>query len=542
MFKAPLWFFMGCVLFSSALMADEKPSDVRIIIDISGSMKENDPNNLRIPALKLLIEMLPEGSRAGVWTFGKFVNMLVPLETVNDQWRSSARIQAEKINSVGLRTDISSAFEKAFWKVKLDSGFKHSVILLTDGMVDISTNSSKNKQSRQKILEKIIPLYRLQNANIHTIALSDNADKDLLEQIALETSGMHAVAHTSEELLKIFVRAFDQAVATEQLPFTDNAFQVDASVKEFTALIFRQADTAPVRLMDPDGVFHTADNKTNNIKWFSDEGYDLITVRAPKAGDWLVEAELDPENRVTIVSDMSLGINDIPTSIFAGDEIELEVWLEEHGNVIKKTEFLNLVDVELRVTAPSGRSGAKLLGEKGVPSDGVYRENLKKLRKKGDYQIRVRVEGKTFSRQRLLRVSMVEPISVTQTEDPENNTRQILVNPSSPNIDSDASRIMAKITGPDQHSIIKALPLDDDSQGWGLTLDPTKGDGEYSVTLTIKGKTKGGREFKLSPEPITLVFPVPLPVAPETSNSDELSGIDEASIEPSVPPIAEPEI
>ena len=47
------------------------PPDVRLVIDVSGSMKQNDPNNLRQPAVELLVQLLPEGSKAGVWTFGK---------------------------------------------------------------------------------------------------------------------------------------------------------------------------------------------------------------------------------------------------------------------------------------------------------------------------------------------------------------------------------------------------------------------------------------------------------------------------------------
>ena len=47
-------------------------SDVRIVVDISGSMKDTDPTNLRQPAVRLLARLLPEGATAGVWTFGQY--------------------------------------------------------------------------------------------------------------------------------------------------------------------------------------------------------------------------------------------------------------------------------------------------------------------------------------------------------------------------------------------------------------------------------------------------------------------------------------
>ena len=66
------------------------PADVRVVIDVSGSMKQNDPSNLRQPAVELLVQLLPEGSKAGIWTFGRYINMLVPHRPVNDEWKRNA--------------------------------------------------------------------------------------------------------------------------------------------------------------------------------------------------------------------------------------------------------------------------------------------------------------------------------------------------------------------------------------------------------------------------------------------------------------------
>ena len=40
--------------------------DLRLLIDISGSMKDSDPDSLRAPALELMVRLLPEGAKAGV--------------------------------------------------------------------------------------------------------------------------------------------------------------------------------------------------------------------------------------------------------------------------------------------------------------------------------------------------------------------------------------------------------------------------------------------------------------------------------------------
>ena len=71
----PLLFLLILVCCWPAAAAE--PVDVRLVIDVSGSMKSTDPENLRIPALELVVKLLPENSRAGIWTFANDVEPLV---------------------------------------------------------------------------------------------------------------------------------------------------------------------------------------------------------------------------------------------------------------------------------------------------------------------------------------------------------------------------------------------------------------------------------------------------------------------------------
>ena len=63
-------FAVAAVPVSADVSESGLKPDVRLLIDISGSMKQSDPENLRAPALDLIVRLLPEGSRAGVWIFG----------------------------------------------------------------------------------------------------------------------------------------------------------------------------------------------------------------------------------------------------------------------------------------------------------------------------------------------------------------------------------------------------------------------------------------------------------------------------------------
>lgn len=131
-------------LMPGILLAAAKYDDIRIVVDVSGSMKKTDPLNLRIPALKLLNGQIPNGSRAGVWTFGRYVNMTVKWGRVDDAWRKRADRGADQIHSNGLFRNIEKALARASqgWE-KSDPDTRRNIILLTDGKVDISRDREK---------------------------------------------------------------------------------------------------------------------------------------------------------------------------------------------------------------------------------------------------------------------------------------------------------------------------------------------------------------------------------------------------------------
>ena len=95
--------FVGLV---SNVIAAPNSDDIRILIDVSGSMKINDPLDHRISALKLFNGLISDGSKAGVWTIDRYVDMAVKWGTVNDEWREAADTGTSTIHSSGLRRTV----------------------------------------------------------------------------------------------------------------------------------------------------------------------------------------------------------------------------------------------------------------------------------------------------------------------------------------------------------------------------------------------------------------------------------------------------
>ena len=205
--------------------AAEKKNDVRVLIDISGSMQKNDPNNLRRPALKLLANILPAGTQAGVWLFGGKTRTLVPSGLVDKKWKNIALKRARKIHSRGLFTNIETALNTATadWKTA-DPDQRRSIILLTDGVVDVSKKAVESDASRTRILEQILPQLIDKQIAVHTIALSDNADRALMQQLSQSTDGAFEVAKSADQLQRIFLRMTEKPSARTPCPLLATSF------------------------------------------------------------------------------------------------------------------------------------------------------------------------------------------------------------------------------------------------------------------------------------------------------------------------------
>jgi len=500
---------MAWLYAEDAVLAKNKPADVRVLIDVSGSMKQNDPDNLRQPALELLVNLLPEGSKAGVWTFGRYINMLVPHRPVTGRWREDATSKATDINSVGLFTNIGEALEKAAYDLdKPNDRYQTSLILLTDGMVDIDKAPEKNQREWRRIVDEVLPKLKRAGYTVHTIALSDNADKALLDKLALATDGMSDVAKSADELMKIFLRVFDQAVPAEQLPLTGNSFLVDSSIEEFTALIFRAQGSDPTVLVSPDETQYHFDKEQEDVSWYKTDAYDLITVNRPIEGEWQALADLDPDSRVTIVSNLKLLVKPLPTNMFLGESSELSMLLQDKGATVTSTDFLNLLDIDNQVAhGASGEQWQQDLSDGPTPFDGVYRSTLDMFNSEGRFELTLAVDGKTFQRQYRHQISVRKPF-VANVEKLVLGGREqyrVTVTAHSQVVKMDDTQVVARVRDPKGRSSIKPLQMTP-NDAWELILQPEH-EGVHHVRLRISGTDSTGARFDIDPDPISFQYP-----------------------------------
>lgn len=497
-----------CIIFSLLavllpLSVNATTPDVRVVIDVSGSMKQNDPQNLRAPALRLLSGLLPPESASGVWTFASQVNMLVPWQNVDNKWRDNANSQSGKIHSRGLFTNIEQALKDAIATAPDNSDRARSIILLSDGLVDLQAGEQASKQSRQRIIEQLLPKLQNLGFKVHTIALSATADHALLEQLSLATNGWYRQVDTADQLERVFLHLFEQATQRDNVPIKNNYFSIDTSVDEMTVLVFREPDSAAATLIQPDQQVLSEAKRNEQLRWQHEKHYDLITIEKPMAGDWFIDARLDPDNRVMVVTDLQLDTNELPNNVLVGERFDMTATLTEKGEPISKESFLALVETQLQQQDPNGETLTSELVR--VTDDATYRVELGQLFSSGRNDIVITAKSATFERQRRQSINVVAvPLNIEVTQLTEaNRSHRLSVMADSELLDLDSLEMTALLTAAD-NSEFSFNVMRQDTNHWQLTLAELQPSVDYQLSLQVRGLTPAGRDVFLQPQTLTI--------------------------------------
>lgn len=488
----------GCLLVSAVCGASEiaapKPADVRVVIDISGSMKKTDPNNLRKPAVDLIVRLLPDQSKAGLWTFGQSVNMLVPHRVVDAPWRAEGAAKAKAINSVAMFTNIGAALETAASDYATPStDYSRNVILLTDGVVDISKEAVVNLNERKRILTELLPRLKSSDYRIHTIALSADADQELMKKLSIATDGIFEVAETADELMATFLRIFDQAVPAERVPLDENGFLVDSSIKEFTALIFRRAEVPATVIIAPDGKEYSATDPANNVNWYRTDKYDLITVQQPVAGQWKVKTEMAPGSRVTVVSNLQLVVQPLSSNIKRNQTMDLAYSFIANNETVTNRDFLSLLTGEVFITPAASLETKTRALTKPAAENGIFADQLDGFSAQGAYDIKVLIDGKTFKREFVHRVNVSDSAFQLERRIDQVGDKKTYVYKLSADlevVDVATTKVIASIKNSRDNNLERELNAIDKSH-WEFSFTPVE-TARYNISMQVSGKQIDG--------------------------------------------------
>jgi len=380
-------------------LAPAVQADTRILLDVSRSMSENDPDNLRNQAIELLTDTLPNGEAAGLWTFGQYVNMLVPYRPVTAAWRQEIATKIAAQNSPAIRTNLGRALETTAFDFNYASysGPTH-VVLITDGRVDIAPNGEVNAVERERILNQLVPAYVRANARIHTIALSAQADHALLKQMSDQTGGRYQRIDNPRDLTQALAGLATEVAPTNQLALQGKSFTVDPGVRELTVLMYHQQGA--VSLRSPSGELTSAVAPAGQ-RWRVGRGFSQVSISAPEVGQWQVAGDLADNSSIRVRSDINLSWTAPQDLTLAkGSPVELTAVLTDPQGQSLSPDLAAVIQATMRV---DGRAIPVLIEQDEISA------RLTPASTATESSVELSVDGGTFNRLINLQLRFVEP-------------------------------------------------------------------------------------------------------------------------------------
>lgn len=183
--------------------------DVVLVIDNSGSMKENDPNNLRIAAAKLFIDLAGDNDKIGIVAFSDDVGTQKLTRRLMSLRDKETRRELKSLITTpvyGNETKMGQALELAYQLLNEDPepNFKQFVVILSDGL---PTPFESEDKKIKEVIDKFNPYWKIfPIALIGTGSGNYPADPAYLErELANRTEGQTFTVNAPEELINVYI-------------------------------------------------------------------------------------------------------------------------------------------------------------------------------------------------------------------------------------------------------------------------------------------------------------------------------------------------
>jgi hypothetical protein len=404
---------LGISLLEVSVYAEDDASsshsekvDAVLVLDQSGSMLATDPLKLRVEGAKLFTQFLKKGDRLGIISFAENATVVRPLSDFDGSQIEQVGQEIEAVPATGQYTDISSGIDKAVTMLANNhrDGANTTIILMSDGKMEPPIMAGSASVLTQNLVEVTLPELKKQGTKVYTLSFSDQADKDLLQEIAAVTDAISWYTPTADKIHESFANLFLAVKKPQVVPMTKKGFKLDADVQEATFYINREEVSGEIAVVRPSGESITQSKTSPDIKWFSGQKFDVVTITQPTAGDWQLSGVTNQEGFATVLTKLRL-VSEWPTNLYAQNKITLEARLFEEDKPIVLPEMSQTITFAFQVT-PTDKVSEPIIrdfltddGKNGdkIAKDGVFSKTIE-IEEAGEYKLRVLAKAPTFER------------------------------------------------------------------------------------------------------------------------------------------------
>ena len=192
--------------------------DIVLVLDNSGSMRENDPAALTRQAVATFVGRMDPDTHIGMVFFDGDAREVLPLTRLGDTSADALIRKLDGLDYRGRRTNLAAALERAIYTLKQQGRpeASRSVVFLTDGIIDMG-NRAKDRDSARWLRDELAADAAKQGIAIFSIALGNQADLVLLHALAQKSEGDYFRAERAEDLATV-LDEIDSALLSRATP------------------------------------------------------------------------------------------------------------------------------------------------------------------------------------------------------------------------------------------------------------------------------------------------------------------------------------
>ncbi len=503
-----------------------KPMRAIILFDVSGSMRQNDPQRLSVMAAQLFVDLAQPQDALGLVTFSDRGVPLVPVRALaNPSTRTQLQTQLRALKFIGQTTNLAAALEAglAGFPPAPDQVYHDLVLLLTDGQLDLGKQRrSEEPALLSHIKQVVLPQYRQRDIALYTIAFTAEADQALLQEMAQGTSGEFRFINNATMLHKAFSQLFIQAHKSESFPLNQGNFLIDDSIKDVSLVFAKRDPHERIGLVTPQHEVAHADKLPPGMTWNSTPSYDRVQITQPEPGTWQIERPGGVQEGVAIIgsSTLSLQVELSPPYHEGGELISMRAFLQDQGQPMRDAQQVGQLTVRAEVTTPQRETVTLILAPQ---SAGVFAATLPALQVPGEYALMVTATSPTLQRQRPLSFTLHPLCFQATVSSAPPMTARLLLSDACPPFETLA--VEAERTTDNRSTTRIALPSPQAGR-FEATIPPLVAGQTGQVTLHIHAHPRGAEPFMLVKGPwslpVTPAAPAPRPPpAPPAANSHD---------------------
>lgn len=129
--------------------------------------------------------------------------------------------------------------------------------------------------------------------------------------------------------------------AANDISLLDNRFRIDPQTEQVTIILNHPNNPQKIVLVQPDGSkLYAERHPAETVAWLSGPDQDIITIQTPMPGPWQAIATLHGNNRIKLLSPLTLQVEKLPLKIYQFEYLTTHVSLLQDSQVIRNKHYL----------------------------------------------------------------------------------------------------------------------------------------------------------------------------------------------------------